>query len=381
MNLLEFEAKAIFAKYGIPVPRGQVASTASEAQAAAERIGGAVAVKAQVAAGGRGKGGGILFAETPQEAGLTAEKLLGSEVRGFKVRKVLVEEKLRIKKELYFGVTVDRSSRCYVALASQEGGIEIEEVAATTPEKVFRFPIEPLYGFRVHHARRVAKALGYGGRQLAGLSALLLSLYTLAVEQDAEMAEINPLVETMDGGFMAADARVSIDDNALFRHPDLREQLFSEERDSLSSEEEEARKEGLAYVRLDGDVGVIGNGAGLTMATLDMIKLRGGAPADFLDLGGGASSEVMSKALSLIFSDQEVKAVLVNILGGITRCDEVARGILEVKQRIGFQKPIVVRLMGTNEEEGRRILSEAGIEVLESLEEAASRAVEIAGRR
>lgn len=381
MNLLEFEAKAIFAKYGIPVPRGQVASTASEAQAAAEKIGGAVAVKAQIAAGGRGKGGGILFAETPQEAGLTAEKLLGSEVRGFKVRKVLVEEKIGIKKELYFGVTVDRSSRCYVALASQEGGIEIEEVAAAMPEKVFSFPIDPLYSFRVHHARRVAKALGYGGRQLAGLSSILLSLYTLAVEQDAEMAEINPLVETVDGGFMAVDARVSIDDNALFRHPDFRERLFSEERDSLSSEEVEARKEGLAYVRLDGDVGVIGNGAGLTMATLDMIKLRGGAPADFLDLGGGASSEVMSKALSLVFSDQEVKAVLVNILGGITRCDEVARGILEVKQRIGFKKPIVVRLMGTNEEEGRRILSEAGIEVLESLEEAAARAVETAGRR
>lgn len=381
MNLLEFESKVIFAKYGIPVPRGGVASTASEAQAAAERIGGAVAIKAQVAAGGRGKGGGILFAEMPQEAGLTAEKLLRSEVRGFKVRKVLVEEKLRIKKELYFGITVDRSSRCYVAIASHEGGIDIEEVAAATPEKIFRFPIDPLYGFRVYHARRIAKALGYGSRQMTSLSSIFLSLYNLAVGQDAEMVEINPLVETVDGGFVAADARMVVDDNALFRHTDFKERLFSEERDSLSPEEVEARKTGLAYVKLNGDIGIIGNGAGLTMATLDMIKLRGGAPADFLDLGGGASSDVMSQALSLVFSDPQVKAVLINILGGITRCDEVARGILEVKQRIGFQKPIVVRLMGTNEEEGRRILKEAGIEVLESLEAAAERVVEIAGGR
>jgi len=381
LNLLEFEAKAIFAKYGIPVPRGETVLTASEAQAAAERIGCAVAVKAQVAAGGRGKGGGILFAETPQEAALTAEKLLGDEVRGFKVRKVLVEEKLRIKRELYFGVAVDRSSRRYVALASHEGGIDIEKVAMATPEKVFSFPIDPLYGFRVHHARRIAKVLGYGGRQMTSLSTIFLSLYNLAVGQDAEMVEINPLVEAVDGGFVAADARMVVDDNALFRHTDFRERLFSEERDTLSPEEAEARKTGLAYVKLNGDIGIIGNGAGLTMATLDMIKLRGGAPADFLDLGGGASSEVMSQALSLVFSDPQVKAVLINILGGITRCDEVARGILEVKQRIGFQKPIVVRLMGTNEEEGRRILREAGVEVLESLEAAAERAVEIAGGR
>lgn len=378
MNLLEFEGKEIFSKYGIPIPRGEVVSSSLQAQKAVERLGCPVVLKAQVAAGGRGKSGGILFAETPYGAAQTAEKLLGSEIRGFNVRKVLVEGKLRIKKELYFGVTVDRSSRCYAALASREGGTDIEEVVASAPEKVVRFLINPLYGFRVHHARRIAKSLGYSGEQMASLSTIFLSLYTLVVEQDAEMAEINPLVETVEGSFIAADARMVVDDNALFRHPEFKERLFSEERDPLSPEELEARKAGLAYVKLEGDIGVIGNGAGLTMATLDMIRLKEGAPANFLDLGGGASSEAISSALNLVFSDSKVRAVLVNILGGITQCDEVARGIVEVKQQIGFRKPIVVRLMGTNEEEGRRILREAGVEVLESLEAVAERAVQMA---
>ncbi|RJS89373.1 ADP-forming succinate--CoA ligase subunit beta [Candidatus Bathyarchaeota archaeon] len=380
MNLLEFEAKEVFSRYGIPVPRGEVASTPSQAEEVAERLGVPVAVKAQVAAGGRGKAGGILFAETPQEARDVAGRLLGSEIHGLRVRKVLVEERLRIKRELYFGITVDRSSRCYVAIASSEGGVEIEEVAATAPERIVRFPIDPLYGLKSYHALRIAKALGYSGRQLRSLSSLFHRLYTLAVEQDAELTEINPLVETPEGEFIAADARLNIDDNALFRHPEFKERLFSEERGDLTPEELEARRRGLAYVKLDGEIGVIGNGAGLTMATLDMIRLQGGRAADFLDLGGGASSERMSSALSLLFSDPRVRVVLINILGGITRCDEVARGILEVKEKMGFRRPIVVRMIGTNEEEGRRILREAGVEVLESMEEAAERAVEIARR-
>lgn len=378
MNLLEFEAKRVFQEYGIPIPQGEAAESPLQAEEIAKRIGGPVVIKAQVATGGRGKAGGILFAETPEEAGKVAGKLLGIDIRGFKVARVLVEKKLSIKEEVYFGITVDRSSQRYVALGSKEGGVDIEEVASKTPEKIIRFQIDPLYGFRTHHARLVAKALGYSGRQMTALSAIFLSLYKLVVEKDAELTEINPLVETSEGAFVAADARLSIDDNSLFRHLDFKERLFSEQRGEYTPEELEARKKGLAYVKLDGDIGIIGNGAGLTMATMDIISLKGGKSANFLDLGGGASSEQMSAALSLIFSDNRVKVVFINILGGITRCDEVARGILEVKEKQGFEKPLVVRLMGTNEEEGRQMLRNAGVEVSPSLDEGAAKAVEIA---
>lgn len=378
MNLLEFEAKEIFREHGIPVPQGEVVETSFRAAEVAQRLNGPVAIKAQIAAGGRGKAGGILFAETPEEARLVAERMLGAEIRGFKVGKLLVERKLRIKKEMYFGITVDRSSQCYRALASREGGIDIEAVAAKEPENIIRFAIDPLYGFRPYHARGIAKALGYSDRRMTAVAGMFLSLYRLALEKDAEMTEINPLVETDDGAFIAADARLSIDDNSLFRHQDLRDRLFSEQRGDFSPEELEARKKGLAYVRLDGDIGVIGNGAGLTMATLDMINIHGGKPANFLDLGGGATSEQMSAALSLVFSDRRVKVLYINILGGITRCDEVARGILDVKQRIGFQMPIVVRLMGTNEEQGNQMLKKAGVEICQSLDLGAKRSAEIA---
>ena len=266
MNLLEFEAKEVFSSYGIPVPRGEVISSPLQAQEAAERLGCPVALKAQVAVGGRGKAGGMLFAETPREARLMVERLLGGEIRGLRVWRVLVEEKLSIRRELYFGITVDRSSRCYVAIASPEGGIEIEEVAAAEPEKILRFPIDPLYGLRVHHARCIAKALGYWGGQMVVLSSIFLSLYNLAVEQEAELTEINLLVKTLEGGFFAADARLSVDDNALFRHPEFKESFFSEDRGDLTPVELEARRKGLSYVKLDGEIGVIGNGAGLTMA-------------------------------------------------------------------------------------------------------------------
>ncbi len=378
MKLFEHEAKTIFSKYEIPTPQGELVTSPARALEVATKIKAPVAVKAQVLVAGRGKAGGILFSPSPREAELAAKKLLSTEIRGFKVRSVLVEEKVPIERELYFGITVDRSNRCYVAIASSEGGIEIEEVAATTPEKIVKVLIGPLQGFNLRHARRIAKRLGYSESKMQNLVTIFLKLYEVTMDCDAELAEMNPLVETPDGKFVAADARLIIDDNALYRHPEFRGRLMEEAQAELPPLELEAQKSGLAYVKLEGNVGVIGNGAGLVMATLDVIQLYGGSPANFLDVGGGASADVMATALNLVFSDPGVEVVFVNILGGITRCDEVAKGILEAKGRVGFLKPVVVRLVGTNEEEGRQILTEAGIHVLDSMEEAAKRAVEIA---
>ena len=377
MKLFEHEAKTIFSKYKIPTPRGELATSPAHALEIAAKINAPVAVKAQVLVAGRGKAGGILFSTSLREAELAAKKLLSTEIKGFKVRSVLVEEKVPIEKELYFGITVDRSNRCYVAIASSEGGIEIEEVAAATPEKIVKVFIDPLQGFHLHHARRIDKRLGYSGSRMQNLATIFLKLYNVAMDCDAELAETNPLVETPEGKFVAADARLIIDDNALYRHPEFRERLMEEAEAELLPLELEARKSGLAYVKLEGNVGVIGNGAGLVMATLDVIQLYDGSPANFLDVGGGASADVMAAALNLVFSDPGVDVVFVNILGGITRCDEVAKGILEAKRQVGFLKPVVVRLVGTNEEEGRRILTEAGIHVLDRMEEAARMAVEI----
>jgi len=378
MKLSEHEAKTVFSKYKIPIPKGELATSPAKAREIAARINGPVAVKAQILVAGRGKAGGILFAVSSREGEAAAKKLLGSEIKGFKVRNVLVEEKIPIKRELYFGVAVDRSSCCYVAIASSAGGMEIEEVAAATPEKIVKVFVDPLHGFRSYHALQVARRLGYSGSQINNLATIFLGLYNVARDYDAELAEINPLVETPEGEFVAADTRLIVDDNALYRHPEFKGRLMEGEEGEFSQLELEARKKGLAYVKLRGNVGVIGNGAGLVMATLDAIQLFGGNPANFLDIGGGASADVMASALNLVFSDPRVDVVFVNILGGITRCDEVARGILEAKGRVGFIKPVVVRLVGTNEEEGRRILTEAGIHVLDSMEEAAKKAVEIA---
>jgi succinyl-CoA synthetase beta subunit len=378
LKLFEHEAKTIFSKYEIPTPQGELVTSPARALEVATKINAPVAVKAQVLVAGRGKAGGILFSTSAREAEIAAKKLLSTEIRGFKVRSVLVEEKVPIEKELYFGITVDRSNRCYVAIASSEGGVEIEEVAAATPEKIVKVFIDPLQGFHLRHALRIAKGLGYSGSQMQNLATILLKLYNVAMDCDAELAETNPLVETPEGKFVAADARLIIDGNALYRHPEFRERLMEEAEAELPQLELEARKSGLAYVKLEGNVGVIGNGAGLVMATLDVIQLYDGSPANFLDVGGGASADVMAAALNLVFSDPGVEVVFVNILGGITRCDEVAKGILEAKGRVGFLKPVVVRLVGTNEEEGRHILTEAGIHVLDSMEEAAKRAVEIA---
>jgi len=375
LKLFEYQAKQIFAKYNIPTPRGFLATTATQARETAAKINAPVALKSQVLVAGRAKAGGILFANSPNEAEQAATRLLGKKIKGVNVQSLWIEEKIAIKRELYFSITVDRASRCYVAIASSEGGVEIEETAATSPEKIVKVSINPIYGFRSYHARQIAKKLGYIGNQMNDLASIFLNHYRLAMDFDAELAEMNPLVELPNGKFVAADTRLIIDDNALYRHQDFKMRPLEEA--EMTPQELEAQKSGLAYVKLDGDVGIIGNGAGLVMATLDAIQLYGGRPANFLDVGGGASSDMTAAALDIVLSDPDVKVVFINILGGITRCDEVANGVLEAKKRAGFTKPMVIRLVGTNEEEGRQILTKAGIHVLDTMEEAAEKTVEI----
>jgi succinyl-CoA synthetase beta subunit len=376
MKLFEYEAKTILAKYGIPTPQGGLATSKSQAVEVAGKLKLPVAVKAQVLVAGRGKAGGILFADSIEEVGKIAEKILGMQIKGIPVRSVWIEEKIQVKRELYFGITTDRFKRGYVAVASAVGGMEIEEIAAKTPEKVIKTPINPELGLRPFQARAIAKKMGYAGSQISELGRTLERLYGAGMGYDAELIEMNPLVETVDGKFMAADARIVIDDNALFRHQEYKKRLLEGESE-LSPQELEAMKNDLAYVKLDGNIGVLGNGAGLVMATLDTIQYYGGKPANFLDVGGGAPSEKTALSLKIILSDPNVKALFINILGGITRCDEVAKGILEAREEVGVTKPMVIRLVGTNEAEGKRILIEAGIHVLDSMEEAAKRVVEI----
>jgi succinyl-CoA synthetase beta subunit len=376
LKLYEYEAKNILSNYTIPTPKGETAASSQQAKRLAEKLGTPVAVKAQVLVAGRGKAGGILFADSAKEAEKTAQKLLTMQIKGIPVRKVLIEEKISTKKELYFGITIDRLNCCYVAVASQTGGMDIEELADQSPEKILRTLIKPQLGFRSFHARQIAKKMGYSGTQMLELSGIFEKLWRAGMDYDAELIEVNPLAETDDGKFVAADARIIIDDNALFRHSKYQKKQLEEQRD-LTPQEVEALKNDLDYVKLDGDIGVVGNGAGLVMATLDMINFYGGKPANFLDLGGGATTEKIATALEIVFSNVQVKAAFVNILGGMTRCDDVARAIVEVKERIRNPRPVVVRLVGTNEEEGKRILTEAAMHVFDSMEEAASKAVEV----
>jgi len=380
MKLFEYEAKTILKKYGIPIPNGALATSPTQAKEVASKFHAPYAVKAQVVVAGRGKAGGIQFANTLEEIEGVAEKILGMEIRGLKVGSIWIEEKIRIKRELYFGITTDRSRRCYVAIASTAGGVDIEEVAARTPEKIIKKFVDPILGFRSYHARQMASKIGYSGKLMLKLATIFEKLYKAAMEHDAELIEMNPIVETVDERFVAADARLIIDDNALYRHPQYKARLFLEDKTELTSKEIRARKVGLAYVQLDGNIGIMGNGAGLVMATLDAVQLYGGKPANFLDVGGGASEEQIVAALNILLADSRASVVFINILGGITRCDDVARGILGAKKKVGFTKPIVIRLVGTNEEEGRRILKEASIHVLDSMEEAARKAVEMSKR-
>ena len=379
MKLFEHEAKSILAKYGIPVPQGGLATTTKQAREVATKLKLPLAVKAQVLVAGRGKAGGILFVDSVEEVEKAAEKVLNMQIKGIPVKSVWIEEKIQVRKELYFGITTDRFNQEYITIASGVGGMEIEEVASKTPEKVVKSPIDPHLGLPAFQARQIAKKIGYSGPQMSELGRVFEKLYATCVDYDAELIEMNPLVETSDGKFMAADARIIIDDNALFRHPEYKKKLLEGESD-LSPQELEAMENDLAYVKLDGNIGVIGNGAGLVMATLDTIQYYGGKPANFLDVGGGAPSEKTALALKIVLSDPDVRVLFINILGGITRCDEVARGILEAKQKVGVTKPMVIRLVGTNEEEGKRILTDVGIHVLESMDEAAQRAVQIVAK-
>ena len=376
MKLFEYEAKTMLAKYGIPTPQGGLATSTTQASEVAAKLKPPFAVKAQVLVAGRGKAGGILFANSVEEVAKAASKLLNMQIKGIPVRSIWVEEKIQIKREIYFGITTDRSKQSYVAVASAVGGMEIEEIAKKTPDKVIKVPVNPELGLRSFQAREIARKIGYAGNQISELARILENLYKVGMDNDAELIEMNPLVETNDGGFMAVDARIIIDDNALFRHQELKKRLLEGESE-LTPQELEAMKNDLAYVKLDGNVGVIGNGAGLVMATLDTIQYYGGKPANFMDVGGGAPSEKIALSLKIVLSDPKVKALFINILGGITRCDEVAKGILEAKEKVGVTKPMVIRLVGTNEEEGKKILTEAGIHVLESMDEAAQRVVEI----
>jgi len=369
MKLFEFEAKNILRKYGIATPGGGIATNSSQTELVAREIGKPVMLKAQVLTSGRGKAGGIVSANDASEAGKAASNLIGNKVKGAVVRSVLVEEKLDIAEEFYASVAIDRQARKYVVLASTSGGIDIEQTALASPDKISRYSVDPLTGFSKNTAEAmIAQFFNIDRDDAARFSSILDTLYTIATDCDAELVEINPLVRTASGEFIACDARIIVDDNALFRHPEF------EDRDTLGGDytprEVEARKQKLAYVDLDGDIGIIGNGAGLVMATLDLVQLFGGKPANFLDIGGGAQAEVIRKAVKLVMSKPEVRAVLLNILGGVTRCDIVAQGVIEALNESEERKPLAVRMIGTNEEAGTRMLQQAGVHTCSSMEEA-----------
>ena len=372
MKLHEYQSKLLFAQNGIPIPRGKVAVTAREARDIADELGGRVVVKSQVLVGGRGKAGGIKLAKSPVEAEDLARQILGMTIKGLPVRKVLVDEAADIKTEIYLGITNDRASRQPVIIASSAGGIEIEEVARTDPDKIIREYIDPLLGLRDYQVRNVALAIELPRAQWKAFEVIARGLYETYRRSDATLAEINPLVITGDKRLVALDGKIVLDDNSLYRHPDLAEMR---DLDEESSQETEARKYGLSYVKLDGEIGCMVNGAGLAMGTMDIVKLVGGSPANFLDIGGGAQADKVTAALRIILSDKKVKVVLINIFGGITRCDEVARGVIAALRDLGTTVPMVVRLVGTNEDEGRRLLADANLITATSLMDAAEKAV------
>ncbi len=372
MKLHEYQSKQIFARYGIPIPHGRIAETAAAARQIAEELGGRAVIKAQVLVGGRGKAGGVRLARDPQEAEQLATQILSMEIKGLPVRKVLVDEAASIEQEIYLGITNDRAARKPVIMASAAGGVEIEEVARQTPEKILKVHVDPLLGLREYQARDIAVFLDLPREYWRLFITITQGLWRAYVENDATLAEINPLVITRDQRLLALDGKMIIDDNALFRHPDLAEMR---DVDEDAPAEVEARKYGLSYIKLDGSIGCMVNGAGLAMATMDIIKYFGGEPANFLDVGGGASAEKVAAALRIILSDPNVKAVLFNIFGGITRGDVVARGILTALEEVKPRVPMVIRLVGTNAEEGRQMLAKANMITAETLAEAAQKAV------
>lgn len=386
MKIHEYQGKAILARHGVPVPQGQVAFTADEAGEVATTLGeGTVVIKAQIHAGGRGKGGGVKIAHNPDEAVQIAREILGMRLVTYQtgpagqiVSRVLVEEGLDIKKELYFGLVLDRASEQLVMMASAEGGVEIEEVAARTPEKIFKAGIYSSAGLAEFQARELAFGIGLEGPLIQKATRLMQALYQTAISTDASLVEINPLVETGSGDLVALDAKMTFDDSALFRHADILELRDLGEEDPL---EIEASKSSLNYIKLDGSIGCMVNGAGLAMATMDIIKLAGGEPANFLDVGGSASAEQIRSAFKILMSDVSVKAVLINIFGGILRCDVLANGVVAAVIGLGVSVPIVIRMEGTNVEEGKRILRDSALNftTADTMSEAADKVVQFVG--
>ena len=366
MKIHEYQAKKILRQYQVAVPSGSVATTADQAERVATELGGKVVVKAQIHAGGRGKGGGVKLAASPAEARQAASEILGMQLvthqtgpEGQKVKQVLVERASDIEREFYLGITLDRAQSKPVVMASREGGVEIEEVAAATPEKILKETVDPAVGLQAFQATRLAFGLGFEGKQVRQAAGFILSLYRAYVDADCSLVEINPLVATVDGQLLALDAKIDLDDNALFRHPDLAKMHDPDEEEEL---EIEASKYDLNYIKLDGNIGCMVNGAGLAMATMDIIKLSGAEPANFLDVGGSASAETVENGFRILLSDPNVKAILINIFGGIVRCDRVAAGVIEARKNIEVNVPIVVRLAGTNADVAAKMLENSDMD-------------------
>ena len=378
MKLHEFQSKEILSEYGIPVPRGKVARTPSQAATAAFDLGGTIVVKAQVHAGGRGNAGGIKVVNTPGAAEEAAASMLGTNLithqtgpEGVPVQNVLIEEGLEVAEELYLGLVIDGSTKGVVVIASKSGGVNIEEVAENDPEKIIQIPIDPVLGLQGFQGRQIAYSLGLSQKQVRIASSILESLYRVFIDVDASLLEINPLVITTDGELVAADAKINIDDDAVYRHKNIQNMADPSQEDPL---EVQARESDINYVKLDGNIGCIVNGAGLAMATMDVSSAAKAAPANFLDIGGGADEEKVAKALTLVLSDPNVKAVLVNLFGGILRCDIAARGfVMAIERNPELERPMVIRMLGTNSEEGREILASSSLKVtiVETLDEAA----------
>jgi succinyl-CoA synthetase beta subunit len=388
MNIHEFQAKQVLGRFGVPVPKGLPASTPEEAAKAFESLGQSKAVvKAQIHAGGRGKAGGVKLISSAAEARDFAAKILGKPLvthqtgpEGRVVRRVYVEQASEVARELYLGMVVDRKAESVAIIASTEGGMEIEEVAARTPERIFTEPVDPVIGLAGFQARKIAFALGLRDKQVGQFGVLIAALYRAFVETDAALIEINPLVVTKDGNVICLDAKMSFDDNGLFRHPDIRELRDANEEDPA---ETEASKYDLSYVHLDGNIGCMVNGAGLAMATMDIVKYYGAEPANFLDVGGGANSQKVAAAFRILLSDDRVKAVLVNIFGGIMLCDVLAQGVVDAAREVKLNIPLVVRMEGTNVDKGKQILKDSGIKVIAAsdMADAARRVVEAIGQQ
>ena len=379
MDLYEYQGKQLFARFGIPVSDGVVATTPEEARKAAEQLGGPVVVKAQVLVGGRGKAGGIQLAVTPDEAEAKAGRVLGLDIRGHVVRRLWIEGASDIAREYYFSITFDRGAKKPLLMLTMQGGVDIEQVAAETPDKLARLHLDPLTGFLPFHARRLCFAARIPAEETQQVSQIMEKAYRAFVETDAMLVEINPLIVTPDGIVRALDSKYTVDDNALYRHPDI---AAMRDVEAADPQEQMARERGVNYVKLDGDIGILGNGAGLVMSTLDVVALAGGRPANFLDVGGGAQADEIVTAMEVLLSDDKVRAVLFNVFGGITRCDEVARGVLAALERLDVNVPLVVRLDGTNDVEGRKLLADAAppnVHVEHTMLGAAARVVELAG--